>query len=45
VVVADIFRIERGKLVEHWDVLQNEVPGMAALDSLSKFDSNEDKHR
>jgi predicted SnoaL-like aldol condensation-catalyzing enzyme len=25
-VVADLFRIEGGKLAEHWDVLQNEVP-------------------
>lgn len=26
VVAVDIFRIENGKLVEHWDVLQEEVP-------------------
>lgn len=25
-IVVDIFRIEDGKLAEHWDVLQNEVP-------------------
>lgn len=26
VVAVDIFRIVGGKLVEHWDVLQEEVP-------------------
>jgi predicted SnoaL-like aldol condensation-catalyzing enzyme len=25
-VVVDIFRVKKGKLVEHWDVLQDEVP-------------------
>lgn len=25
VIGVDIFRIENGKLVEHWDVLQEEV--------------------
>lgn len=25
-VAVDIFRIEAGKLVEHWDVMQEEVP-------------------
>ncbi|MGU7770392.1 nuclear transport factor 2 family protein [Burkholderia sp. MR1-5-21] len=25
-IAADILRIEDGKLVEHWDVLQNEAP-------------------
>ncbi|MFC8093440.1 hypothetical protein [Streptomyces sp. NPDC057301] len=25
-VAVDIFRIEGGKLAEHWDVLQEEVP-------------------
>ena len=27
-VVVDLFRIENGKLAEHWDVLQEEVSGM-----------------
>lgn len=25
-IAVDIFRIQDGKLVEHWDVLQEEVP-------------------
>jgi predicted SnoaL-like aldol condensation-catalyzing enzyme len=25
-VAVDIFRVEDGKVVEHWDVLQEEVP-------------------
>ena len=25
-IVADIYRLEDGKIVEHWDVLQEEVP-------------------
>jgi predicted SnoaL-like aldol condensation-catalyzing enzyme len=26
VVIADIFRIEDGRIAEHWDVVQEEVP-------------------
>lgn len=26
VIVADIFRLEDGKIAEHWDVVQEEVP-------------------
>jgi len=37
-VVVDLFRIEGGKLAEHWDVLQNEVPITAALGGVSMFD-------
>jgi predicted SnoaL-like aldol condensation-catalyzing enzyme len=40
-VVVDIFRIEDGKLAEHWDVLQNEVPVTAALGGVSMFDPEE----
>jgi predicted SnoaL-like aldol condensation-catalyzing enzyme len=40
-VVVDLFRIEDGKLAEHWDVLQNEVPAMAALGGKSMFDPEE----
>lgn len=38
-VVGDIFRIEGGKLAEHWDVLQNEVK--APLGGVTMFESDE----
>jgi len=28
-VAVDIFRVRNGKLVEHWDVMQEEVPASA----------------
>ncbi|HEY0924500.1 nuclear transport factor 2 family protein [Rheinheimera pacifica] len=40
-IVVDIFRIENGKLAEHWDVLQNEAPVNAAKHSISMFDPKE----
>lgn len=40
-VVIDLFRIEGGKLAEHWDVLQNEVPPTASLGGMSMFDPEE----
>ncbi|MEL1264490.1 nuclear transport factor 2 family protein [Pseudoxanthomonas putridarboris] len=43
-VVVDLFRIEDGKLAEHWDVLQNEVPGTTALGGISMFDPGESAH-
>jgi predicted SnoaL-like aldol condensation-catalyzing enzyme len=39
-VVVDIFRIEDGRLAEHWDVLQNEVP-VTALGGVSMFEPGE----
>jgi predicted SnoaL-like aldol condensation-catalyzing enzyme len=42
-VVIDLFRIEDGKLAEHWDVLQNEIPGTAARGGVSMFDPLEGK--
>ncbi|MDQ0138311.1 hypothetical protein J2T08_006256 [Neorhizobium galegae] len=39
-VVIDVFRVEGGKLAEHW-VLQNEVPVTAALGGVSMFDPEE----
>jgi len=44
-IVVDIFRVEGGKLAEHWDVLQNEVPAASGLASLSMFDPEEGAHR
>lgn len=44
-VVVDIFRVEDGKLVEHWDVLQNEVPATAAHGGISMFDPEEGARR
>jgi predicted SnoaL-like aldol condensation-catalyzing enzyme len=44
-VVIDIFRIEDGKLAEHWDVLQNEVQASAAPGVIPMFDPDEGAHR
>lgn len=40
-VVVDLFRVEGGKLAEHWDVLQNEVPVTAASSGIAMFDPEE----
>ncbi|WP_202844548.1 nuclear transport factor 2 family protein [Luteimonas saliphila] len=40
-VVIDLFRIEGGKLAEHWDVLQEEVPASAARTGIAMFDPGE----
>ena len=42
-VVIDLFRIENGKLAEHWDVLQNEVPATTARGGIAMFDPEEGK--
>lgn len=39
-VVVDIFRIEDGRLAEHWDVLQDEVPA-TTIGGVSMFDPAE----
>jgi predicted SnoaL-like aldol condensation-catalyzing enzyme len=44
-VVVDIFRVEGGRLAEHWDVLQSEVPVASGLASLSMFDPEEGAQR
>jgi predicted SnoaL-like aldol condensation-catalyzing enzyme len=44
-VVIDIFRVEGGRLAEHWDVLQAEVPTTAGTAGLSMFDPKEGGHR
>ena len=40
-IVIDVFRVEDGKLAEHWDVLQDEVPASAALAGIAMFDPKE----
>ena len=40
-VVIDIFRVEGGKLAEHWDVLQAEVPVTSGAAGRAMFDPDE----
>ena len=40
-VVVDLFRIENGRLAEHWDVLQNEAPVTTKLGGVAMFDPDE----
>lgn len=40
-IAIDIFRIENGKLAEHWDVLQSEVAATTANSGTSMFDPEE----
>lgn len=40
-IVIDIFRVEKGKLAEHWDVLQPEVPATETLGGIAMFDPKE----
>jgi predicted SnoaL-like aldol condensation-catalyzing enzyme len=34
---VDIFKVKNGKLVEHWDVIQEEVPAASALSGNPMF--------
>ena len=36
-VAIDIFRVENSKVVEHWDVMQEEVPATEAVNGNSMF--------
>lgn len=40
-IAADLFRIEDGRLAEHWNVLQNEVPSNSAPGRVPMFDPDE----
>lgn len=40
-VVVDIFRIEDGRIAEHWDVLQDEVAEQATQSGVSMFATDE----
>jgi predicted SnoaL-like aldol condensation-catalyzing enzyme len=44
-VVVDVFRVEGGKLAEHWDVLQNEAVVDPALGGITMFDPKESARR
>ena len=39
-IAADIFRVKDGKLAEHWDVLQEEVPAENTVNKLPMFPIN-----
>jgi predicted SnoaL-like aldol condensation-catalyzing enzyme len=36
-IAVDIFRLENGKVVEHWDVMQEEVPADKAANGNAMF--------
>ena len=36
-LAVDIFRVKGGKLVEHWDVMQEEVPAASTISGRSMF--------
>lgn len=40
-VVVDIFRIEDGRLAEHWDVMQDEVPVKGSTSGVAMFSPDE----
>jgi predicted SnoaL-like aldol condensation-catalyzing enzyme len=37
VIGVDIFKIENGKIIEHWDVLQEEVPAALSVNGNAMF--------
>lgn len=40
-IAVDIFRIESGMLVEHWDVMQEEIIADAAINGNEMFSQKE----
>jgi len=44
-IAVDLFRIEDGKLAEHWDVLQSEIAATTAHSGISMFDPDEGARR
>ena len=40
-VAVDIFRVENGKVVEHWDVMQEEVPAAGTASGNAMFTRRE----
>jgi predicted SnoaL-like aldol condensation-catalyzing enzyme len=43
VIAVDIFRIEGGKVAEHWDVMQEEVHASDSANGNSMFSAPEEK--
>lgn len=39
-IAVDIFRLEDGKVVEHWDVMQDEVPADKSVSGHPMFPAN-----
>jgi predicted SnoaL-like aldol condensation-catalyzing enzyme len=42
-IAVDIFRLEGGKVAEHWDVMQEEVPASASANGNPMFSAPEGK--
>ena len=42
-IAVDIFRVEGGKVAEHWDVMQEEVPASDSANGNSMFSASEGK--
>ncbi|HDV6328297.1 TPA: nuclear transport factor 2 family protein [Burkholderia cenocepacia] len=42
-VAVDIFRVENGKVAEHWDVMQQEVPATQSANGNSMLTSAQDQ--
>jgi predicted SnoaL-like aldol condensation-catalyzing enzyme len=42
-IAVDIFRLEGGKVAEHWDVMQDEVPASASANGNPMFSAPEKK--
>ncbi len=43
-IVVDLFRVQDGRLAEHWDVLQTEIPAAATHGGVPMFDPAEAAH-
>ena len=43
VLAVDIFRLKSGKIMEHWDVIQEEIPTSASANGNPMFSISEEK--
>lgn len=41
VLAVDIFRLKSGKIMEHWDVIQEEIPASASANGNPMFSISE----